>query len=98
MTSAEEFSTYFTSYAAANDIIMVFPQAIKCFDREGVDPETDMQMTRTGDVMKFMKGIVDRALSPREASLHQDLEAGDFEFGTGYPEGTFVDTVKCDGA
>lgn len=63
--SAEEFAVSFGNYAAANDIIMVLPQAINCFmgdveevyeDNEDFDEEeADLnQVSRDGGMMVFM--------------------------------------------
>ena len=78
---------------------MVFPQANKCFDNEDWESaEYDNQTTRDGAVMKLMEQIVLRAVSERQPSYEADLKAGEFEFGTAYPAGTYVDTVLCDGS
>lgn len=57
-------ANYWGNYAYENDIIMVFPQATHCFmgdvAKEGKRAEEN-QVSRGQGMMKFMKGIVDRA-------------------------------------
>ena len=59
--SAEEFAYDFGNYAAANDIIMVLPQAENCFmgDVERDEDAKWNQVARDGSMMQFMKGIVE---------------------------------------
>ena len=54
--SAEEFSTSFGNYAAANDIILVLPQASNCFMGDVEDDEDAAlnQVSRDGGMMTFM--------------------------------------------
>lgn len=68
--SAEEFAVSFGNYAAANDIILVLPQAIQCFmgDVEGDEDAARNQVARDGGMMTFMKGIFERVTSDDTSS------------------------------
>lgn len=91
--SAEEFAVSFGNYAAANDIIMVLPQAINCFmgDVEGDEDAAWNQVARNGSMMQFMKGIFDQAISGSD-NLEAELATGAYEYNTAYPECTW----NCD--
>ena len=92
--SAEEFAVGFGNYAAANDIILVLPQATQCFmgDVEDDDAAALNQVSRDGGMMTFMKGIFDRVTSDETDSQAADLESGRYVFNTAYPECTW----NCD--
>ena len=61
--SAEAMSEYFAPNAAANDLVMVFPQAKECWDNILTRYTGENTFTRDGAQMLFMKKIVDRATS-----------------------------------
>jgi len=92
--SAEEFAVSFGNYAAANDIILVLPQATNCFmgDVEGDEGAAWNQVARDGSMMTFMKGIFDRATSSDTSSQASDLASGQYVYNTAYPECTW----NCD--
>lgn len=91
--SAEGFATSFGNYAAANDIILVLPQAINCFMGDVPDDEDAAlnQVDRTGGMMTFMSGIFERVISDKTDSFAADLESGKYEYNQAYPAGTWED-------
>jgi fructose-1,6-bisphosphatase len=68
--SADELAVVFGNYAAANDIILVLPQATGCFmgDVQGDEDAAWNQVARDGSMMTFMKGIFDRVTSDDTSS------------------------------
>jgi len=52
----------YAPYAASNNIVMVFPKAIKCWDNYGAYTGKDY-LTRDGFQMRFLKKIVDKLTS-----------------------------------
>lgn len=68
--SADDIAEVFGNYAAANDIVMVFPQATGCYmgDADGDEEMEWNQVARDGSMMTFMKGIFDRVTSSDTSS------------------------------
>ena len=68
---ADDIAVVFGNYAAANDIVMVFPQATGCYmgDAEGDEEMEWNQVARDGSMMTFMKGIFDRVTDTDTSSL-----------------------------
>lgn len=91
--SAEGFATSFGNYAAANDIILVLPQATNCFMGDvGDDDEAALnQVSRNGGMMKFMEGIFHTVIEDRTDSFAADLQSGSYEYKKAYPAGTWED-------
>ena len=92
--SADDIAEVFGNYAAANDIVMVFPQATGCYmgDADGDEEMEWNQVARDGSMMTFMKGIFDRATSGDTSSQASDLASGQYVYNTAYPECTW----NCD--
>jgi len=96
--NAEKFAKIFTPIAAANNIIMVFPQAEECWDNfegyTGLD-----HLERTGKHHRMMKHIVDTVTKPFTTnSLYFNYFENSYEMGTAYdPSEILQDTdFKCE--
>jgi len=62
--NAQTFGPVFGPYAAANDVILIVPQANGSWEYDGTigsDPASDPQYTREGRVMRFVRALVTRA-------------------------------------
>lgn len=73
-------------YAAANDIIVIFPQAVGSWESVGTigsDPSTDTQYTQRGDVMRFLKELMVKASKPKDSTFTAELARGEHVYGTG---------------
>jgi len=82
---ADDIAEVFGNYAAANDIIMVFPQASGCYmgDAYGDEEMEWNQVARDGSMMTFMKGIFDRVTDTDTSSLFDDLATGTYAINNG---------------
>lgn len=70
--NAATFGPQFGTYAAANNVIMIHPQAAGSWELNetiGSDPTNDNQYTREGKVMQFMRALVTRATEAKGATF-----------------------------
>lgn len=70
--NAQTFGPLFGQYAAANDVILILPQAQGSWENLetiGSDPTNDDQYTRRGKVMEFMRALITRATSAKDATF-----------------------------
>lgn len=87
---AEDFGDIFAQYAEANNVIMVFPQAIGGWNANtiiGSETTLDDQYTRNGRINRYMKALIDRGTTARESTYTADLAAGEYTFGSLYSSG-----------
>lgn len=94
--NAQTFGPTFAPYAAANNVILIVPQANGSWENSGTigsDPSSDDQYTRNGKVMKFIKGLVGKATEAKSATFVDEMAAGEHTFGQAYP-GRWVDEGK----
>jgi hypothetical protein len=92
--NAQSFGPLFGQYAAANDIVLIVPQAQHSWENLntiGSDPTNDDQYTRKGKVMEFFRALITRATSAKDATFVDQLAAGEHTFGSAYPAGTWPD-------
>ena len=98
--NAESFGPIFGPYAAANNVILIVPQAEGGWEELetiGSTPEDDDQYTNEGVVMKFIKALTTRATTAKEDSFVADLATGEHTYGSGHPEGVFDLKDKTEG-
>jgi hypothetical protein len=87
--NTQTFGPIFAPYAAANDVILILPQANGSWEYSGTigsDPATaSEQFTRDGRVMQFMRALVTRATTTKAATFTDLLADGVHTYGEGQP-------------
>jgi hypothetical protein len=82
--NTQTFGPLFAPFAAANDVILILPQANGSWEYSGTigsDPTSDPQYTREGRIMRFVRALVTRATQDKGDTFTAELEAGDHTFG-----------------
>lgn len=67
---AEHHSEMTGAFAAANDVVMVYPQAIECWDTFEAYTGKDYMSKRTGMQMLFMKKLWEQVAKPLDANFN----------------------------